>query len=214
MFCNLTKEEQRIWVSLEIMRFDDIIILDCSENMNEGKTYTYFSSLPKLLEGSRNPPYHYVMKADDDIYIRFDRFVESLRPLPRDDLYYGFVIPCVSNDTFSNHYMAGMGYLVSWDIVEWISESDIPKNHLVGPEDMVFGEWLRRGRKGKNRFNTKWWMYDYPEPHTVCVHELWNDTIAVHRLKTEKMWINTLRYLNVTDHLKPSKFYHVPLLID
>nr|DAD27697.1 TPA_asm: hypothetical protein HUJ06_029165 [Nelumbo nucifera] len=34
VFCNLTKEDQTVLVALEIMRYDDIIILNCKENMN------------------------------------------------------------------------------------------------------------------------------------------------------------------------------------
>lgn len=212
VFCNLTKEDQRILVALEIMRYDDIIILNCKENMNKGKTYTYFSSLPEIFNGgggSDQPPYHYVMKADDDTYIRLDSLAESLRPLPREDLYYGYVIPCPSMDPFVN-YMSGMGYLISWDLVEWIRESEIPKTHLEGPEDRVFGEWIRDGRRAKNRFNAKWSMYNYPEPPTRCTHELWPETIAVHLLKNQEKWIRTLKYFNVTANLKQSKLYHIP----
>ncbi|XP_023003565.1 hydroxyproline O-galactosyltransferase GALT3 [Cucurbita maxima] len=213
VFCNLTKEDQKILVALEIMRYDDIIILNCRENMNKGKTYTYFSSLPEIFNssdgGGPNPPYHYVMKTDDDTYIRLNSLVESLRPLPREDLYYGYVIPCPSMDPFVK-YMSGMGYLISWDLAEWIRESEIPKNNLEGPEDKVFGEWIRDGRRAKNRFNAKWSMYNYPEPRTGCTHELWPETIAVHLLKNQEKWIRTLTYFNVTANLKPSKLYHIP----
>ncbi|KAK7405156.1 hypothetical protein VNO78_06354 [Psophocarpus tetragonolobus] len=208
VFCNLTKEDQKILVSLEIMQYNDIIILNCKENMNKGKTLTYFSSLPELLNDTVSPPYHYVMKADDDTYIRFNTLVESLKPLPREDLYYGYVIPCGSMDPFV-HYMSGMGYLVSWDIVKWIRGSDIPRKQFEGPEDKVFGEWMREGRKGKNRFNAKWFMYNFPEPPTTCTHELWPDTIAVHLLKNQEKWVRTLQYFNVTQGLKPSKLYHI-----
>ncbi|KAJ9689468.1 hypothetical protein PVL29_014919 [Vitis rotundifolia] len=211
VFCNLTKEDQKVLVALEIMRYDDIIILNCTENMNQGKTYTYFSSLPEMLNSTEgpSPPYHYVMKADDDTYLRLDNLVESLRPLPREDLYYGCVVPCRSMDPFV-HFMSGMGYLVSWDIVEWIRVSEIPKNHMVGPEDRVFADWLREGRRGRNRHMAKWAMYDYPEPWSVCTHELWPNTIGVHLLKKQEKWIETLKYFNVTQNLKPSKLYHIP----
>ncbi|PQM37663.1 hydroxyproline O-galactosyltransferase GALT3 [Prunus yedoensis var. nudiflora] len=211
VFCNLTKEDQKVLVALEIMRYDDIIILNCQENMNKGKTYTYFSSLPEMFNDTEgpNPPYHYVMKTDDDAYFRLQSLVDSLKPLPREDLYYGYVIPCPSMDPFV-HYMSGMGYLISWDIVEWIKESDIPKNQLEGPEDKIFGNWMRDGHRAKNRFNAKWSMYNFPEPPTRCTHELWPETIAVHLLKNQEKWIRTLKYFNVTDNLKPSKLYHIP----
>jgi len=179
--------------------------------ISTGKTYTYFSSLPDIFNetDAQKPPYHYVMKADDDTYIRLESLVASLRPLPREDLYYGYVIPCPSMDPFV-HYMSGMGYLVSWDIAVWLKDSEIPKKHLEGPEDKVFGDWIREGRRGKNRFNAKWSMYNFPEPPTRCTHELWPDTIAVHLLKNQEKWIRTLNYFNVTSNLKPSKLYHIP----
>ncbi|KAF5204858.1 Galactosyltransferase family protein [Thalictrum thalictroides] len=211
VLCNLTKEEQRVIVALEIMKYNDIIILNCKENMDKGKTYTYFSSLPEIFDDplGPNPPYHYVMKGDDDTYFRLNNLVESLRPLPREDLYYGYVSPCPSMDPFKG-YMSGMGYLISWDIVEWIRTSEIPRNHTEGPEDKVFGDWIREGDRAKNRYNAKWSMYDYPTPATQCTHEFWPDTIAVHKLKSKEKWIKTLQYFNVTNDLPPSKLYHIP----
>ncbi|MED6191558.1 hypothetical protein PIB30_001290 [Stylosanthes scabra] len=209
VFCNLTKEDQKVLVALEIMRYDDIIILNCTENMNKGKTFTFFSSLPEMFnETEHYPPYHYVMKADDDTYVRLNNLAESLKPLPREDLYYGFVIPCRSMDALKG-YMSGMGYLVSWDIVEWIRDSDIPKQHLEGPEDKVFGEWMSEGKKGMNRYNAKWSMYNIPDPPTGCTHDLWPNTIAVHLLKNQVKWLKALTYFNVTQNLKQSKLYHI-----
>lgn len=207
VFCNLTKEDQKVLVALEIMRYSDIIILNCAENMNGGKTYTYFSSLPEIL----GYKYDYVMKADDDIYFRLDRLVESLGPLPRVDMYYGFVIPCRAVDP-NGHYMAGMGYILSWDLVDWIRTADIARNRSVGTEDRLVGEWLKQGGRGKNRYNVKPAMYNYPgdDPADVCSHDFVPETIAVHHLKDQVRWIKTLQYFNVTDQLKPSKFYHIP----
>ncbi|KAL2985141.1 hypothetical protein AAZX31_12G133200 [Glycine max] len=197
VFCNLTKEDQKVLVALEIMRYGDIIILDCKENMNNGKTLTYFSSLPEMLNdtASSYPPYHYMMKTDDDTYLRLNILVQSLKPLSREDLYYGYVIPCRSIDPFVR-YMSGMG------------NSDISRK-FEGPEDKVFGEWMREGGKGKHRYNAKWSMFNFPEPPTTCTHELWPETIAVHLLKNQEKWIRTLNYFNVTHGLKPSKLYHI-----
>ncbi|XP_077236773.1 galactosyltransferase family protein [Tasmannia lanceolata] len=213
VFCNLTKDDHLVLVALEIMRYNDIIILNCTENMNSGKTYTYFSSLPDILDSSDGEayPYDYVMKADDDIYFRLDKLVESLRPMPREDMYYGFVIPCDEMNPYG-HYMAGMGYIVSWDLVEWIRTSDFARNHTKGTEDKLLGEWFAAGHRAKNRYNTKPAMYDYPVnvEGDKCSHELTPDTIAIHRLKNQDKWIKTLRYFNVTSQLKPSKLYHIP----
>ncbi|XP_074556035.1 beta-1,3-galactosyltransferase pvg3-like [Curcuma longa] len=211
VFCRLTKEEQRVLVALEIMRYADIIILNCTENMNQGKTYAYYASLPTLFGVDGETRYDFVAKADDDIYFRLPKLIESLNKMPREDLYYGFVIPCTSMDPFRD-YMSGMGYLVSWDLVEWIATSEIARNNTEGPEDMMTGKWLHWGGKGKNRYNTKYAMYDYPIPVPIdeCSHDFSPETIAVHRLKDNMKWARTLQYLNVTDGLKPSKLiYHI-----
>ncbi|XP_042012166.1 beta-1,3-galactosyltransferase pvg3-like [Salvia splendens] len=208
VLCNLTKPEQRAFVALEIMRFDDIIILNCPENMNAGKTYTYFSSLPRILPARffHSHRYDYVMKADDDVYLRLEQLATSLSPLPRQDLYYGFVIPCQSMNPFV-HYMSGMGFVLSWDLVEWIGASLIPLNHTVGPEDKLVGEWLNRGNKAKNRVSNKPAMYDYPRTNGRCSHDLVPDTIAVHRLKRWEQWLDVLTFFNVTNQVKPSTLY-------
>ncbi|KAB1225159.1 hypothetical protein CJ030_MR1G006438 [Morella rubra] len=204
VFCNLTKPEQRAFVALEILRFDDIIILNCTENMNNGKTYTYFSSLPRILPRR----YDYVMKADDDVFLRLAPLALSLEPLPRLDLYYGFVIPCASMNPFVE-YMSGMGFLLSWDLVEWIGISKIPQNDSYGPEDKLVGKWLKMGNKAKNRFSNKPAMYDYPGTNGRCSHELIPETVAVHRLKRWDQWLHVLEFFNVTEELKHSNLYHL-----
>ncbi|EPS73893.1 hypothetical protein M569_00860, partial [Genlisea aurea] len=209
IFCNLTNEEQRVLIALEIMTYDDIIILNCTENIHDGKTYTYFSSLPELFtSNSTYPPYHYVMKTDDDAYIRLQYLMDSLRPLPRDDMFYGYGFPFDRRDT--PDFMGGVIYIVSWDIVEWISTSDIPKNNIYATEDVIFGHWLFLGQKGKNRYDAKWTIYDIPDPApTWYSHSLWPETAVVHQLNTRGQWAKALGYFNVTKGLKPSKFYHI-----
>ena len=141
-----------------------------------------------------------MMKADDDVFIRLGPLAVSLRRLPRRDLYYGFVIPCSSTNPFVE-YMSGMGFVLSWDLVEWISESDIPGNDRFGPEDKLVGRWLNIGKKAKNRFSDKPGMYDYPGTNGRCSHELIPETVAVHRLKRWDQWSVVLRFFNVTQQL-------------
>lgn len=212
VLCNVTGEEHRILVALEIMLYDDVIILNCSENMNSGKTYAYFSALPELFSGEQEPPYDFVMKTDDDTYFRFPELVESLRRQPREDLYWGHEHPAGENNPL---FMRGMGYVLSWDLVRWIAETNVTRNHTAGPEDALVGEWLRAGGRGKNVYSTqgarlnyddtKPVMYDFPYPPWTFVP----NTIAVHRLKDRTKWATTLRYFNATRGLRPSKFYHL-----
>lgn len=150
IFCNLTSEAQRVYVATEIMLHDDIIILNCEENMNAGKTYKFLSKMPKWYS---DEPYDFIMKADDDSYIILEKLVESLRDKPRFDMYYGLKIPCDKEDYFPYHpFMEGMGYVLSWDLVEWISTDDLPRNDYIGPEDMWTGMWFNKASKAKNRY--------------------------------------------------------------
>ncbi|KAJ3695366.1 hypothetical protein LUZ60_000743 [Juncus effusus] len=206
VFCNVTKEEDLVFIALEIMKYDDIIILDCAENMDGGKTYTYFSSLPKIFD---EEPYDYVMKTDDDTYIRLNNLVNTLKRLPRESLYFGLMSPCFG--TNANHYMSGMGYAVSWDLVKWIATSDVARTHRTGPEDLVTGKWFRDGGKSVHMYDATPAMYDFFQPPYTCYrHEFIPDTVAVHKLKDGIRWAKTLKYFNVTDGLKPSKLYHLP----
>ena len=203
ILCRLTTEEQKLMVSLEILRFNDVIVLNCTENMDSGKTYTYFSSLPSILSSS----YDYVLKTDDDTYIRVRELAAELEPLSRRDLYFGFIGAC--RDTDPNvGYMSGMGYALSWDLVEWIATSEIPLNNMLGFEDKLVGKWLDNGKKAKHRHTAKPRMYDVPGGEG-CPGKFSPDTIMVHRLKTTEHWMKTLAYFNATSVLKPSKLYAI-----
>ncbi|KAK3017135.1 hypothetical protein RJ639_006137, partial [Escallonia herrerae] len=114
------------------------------------------------------------MKADDDVFLRLAPLELSLHPLQRLDMYNGFVIPCTSMNPFV-YYMSGMGFVLSWDLVDWIGEFNIARNNTYGPEDRLVGEWLNMGSKA--------WICDYPGTNGRCSHELILETIAVHRLK-------------------------------
>uniref|UniRef100_A0ACD5ZJ41 Uncharacterized protein n=1 Tax=Avena sativa TaxID=4498 RepID=A0ACD5ZJ41_AVESA len=200
VFCRLSNDDQRVLVPLEILTYGDIIVLDaCAENMDGGKTHAFLTAVSVLYADA---PYDYVMKADDDIFLRLPELAASLGAMPRQDAYYGATIPCDAMDTTRRGwYMSGMGYALSWDLVEWIAGAeDVTRGRTVGMEDRMTGEWLKSGGKGKNRFNAKPAMYDHPlsVPFTKCAHELVPDTIAVHRLKDNPRWAQTLAYFNFT----------------
>ena len=71
-------------------RYEDLQILNISENMNEGKSYEYFASLVKIFpsDNPRERLYDYAMKADDDTLLNLPQLIERLRPLvPREETY-------------------------------------------------------------------------------------------------------------------------------
>jgi hypothetical protein len=82
VLCDVTDAADAVLVAAEAARHGDILVLDgCStENMNDGKTHAYLSSVPRLFAPC---PYDYVMKADDDTYLRVAALADELRGKPR-----------------------------------------------------------------------------------------------------------------------------------
>ncbi|CAL4967343.1 unnamed protein product [Urochloa decumbens] len=211
VLCTVDKEEDRILVSLEIIAHGDILVLDCAENMNDGKTYAYFSAVPRLFAES---PYDYVGKTDDDTYYRVASLADSLRGKARRDAYHGYLTPCHWRP--EKQYMSGMGYVVSWDVAEWIAATPALRDDHDDWEDVNFGGWLRKGGRYKNVYNEEPRMYDYwdreMDNDVNCFrHEHTPDTVAVHKLKDRLKWARTLHYFNATQGLRPSKMYNVDL---
>jgi len=158
--------DDAVLVALEAIRYGDIIVMDCAENMDNGKTYTFFSTVAREFNGStasrrRRPRYDYVMKADDDTYLRLPALVASLRGAAREDAYYGLQMPCDTENFYPfPPFMSGMGYALSWDLVQWVASSDLARREQDGPEDMWTGRWLNVAGKAKNRYDNAPRMYN------------------------------------------------------
>ncbi|KAL3679790.1 hypothetical protein R1sor_022746 [Riccia sorocarpa] len=189
----LEDEEDKVLVSMESLVYGDILELECAENMNHGKTFTFFSTVSEMARIGRARSYSYVMKTDDDSYVRVDNLAKRLLSLSRTDLYYGYILPCENHDPYA-WYMAGMGYLISWDLVDWIRESPLVRNNTDGTEDKLVGEWFNEGGKAKNRVNDKPLFYDHPAFGGNCAHELIPESILVHQVKTAERWADVLKF--------------------
>jgi len=202
VFCNVTDPVEAALVAVEARRHGDILVLNCAENMNDGKTHAYLSSVPRLFASA---PYDYVMKTDDDTYLRVAALAEELRGKPRDDVYLGHGF-AVGDDPMP--FMHGMGYVVSWDVARWVSTNQeiLRHNDTHGPEDLLVGKWLNIGGKGRNRYSLKPRMYDL----NWFMDNFRPDTIAVHMLKDNRRWAAAFRYFNVTAGITPSDLYHLP----
>ena len=197
VFCSVTDPVEAALVAVEARRHGDVLVLDCAENMNDGKTHAYLSSVPRLFASA---PYDYVMKTDDDTYLRVAALVAELRPRPRDDVYLGYGFP-VGDDPMP--FMHGMGYVVSWDVARWVSANDdiLRHNDTHGPEDLLVGKWLNIGGRGRNRYGLKprmydlnWFMDNFPAEH--------------HRRAQSLLLIKALRVVCPFLVLPPFRFCH------
>lgn len=184
-------QAERLQLGLEALQYRDVIVLDVEENMNKGKTWRFFSTVAAM--GVR---FDYVMKVDDDSYVRVDNLAASLAPEPRADLYLGYVLPCENHDPYRG-YMAGMGYVLTWDLVEWLSQSPTVRHTTGGySEDRMTGHWLDQGGKAKHRVSKKPLFYDHPAytGSDRCSHALVPETILIHQVKTTERWMDVLQY--------------------
>jgi hypothetical protein len=202
VFCNVTNPVDEVLVALEARRHGDILVLDCAENMNDGKTYAYLSSAPRLFA---QRPYDYVMKTDDDTYLRVAALADELRGKPRRDVYLGYGYAMGGQPM---PFMHGMGYVVSWDVASWVAGAGeiLARNDTVGPEDLMVGKWLNLAGRGRNRYDLKPRMYDL----NWDMDNFRPDTVAVHMLKDNRRWAAAFRYFNVTAGIEPSDLYHLP----
>ncbi|CAG8777522.1 15782_t:CDS:2, partial [Dentiscutata heterogama] len=81
----LTKDENKDMLEEESKMYGDIVILNITENMNEGKTFEYFKWFAKHRKD------YYFVKTDDDSFIHLIHYYRDLQDLPRKRAYYGGV---------------------------------------------------------------------------------------------------------------------------
>ena len=130
---------------------DDVIYLNIKENMNHGKTPTWFKYASSLC-GLK--AIDYVGKIDSDTFLSIDSFITHIRrdlpPRPSrgsdSRKRYGGLLREYNSCGGETHcklleervYMSGQFYYVSSDIAEFISQPKISKPYVVGFEDLDF----------------------------------------------------------------------------
>ncbi|RKP10379.1 hypothetical protein THASP1DRAFT_12887 [Thamnocephalis sphaerospora] len=177
-------EDEAILVALEKAAYNDIMELAIDENMDEGKTYHYFQHVAR-----NEPRYDYVMKTDDDVFVNVTNLERSLRPLPREFLYYGYR----AGPEEWLGWMSGMGYVLSWDSVAWLVDYQ-PKT-IVGHEDLLMGVWLDEGGRRKNLVRDECLFYQQPNRKGESkMHGYIDETIVVHGIKDDLDWKEALRF--------------------
>ncbi|CAO1616743.1 unnamed protein product [Sympodiomycopsis kandeliae] len=121
----------------------------------------------------------YVVKADDDAFLRLDELERHLRVSPRKMTYWGYLI--------RNWFMGGESYAVSADLVQYFATSPFVAAHVKGKEDKVTARWISAH---PNFYMIKYisehcWIYDHPKTGTAYAHGfLFPD--EVERIKMEE----------------------------
>lgn len=72
--------------------FGDMHMIEMEENMDDGKSYEYFTSLANMYPediAEEDRPWDYAMKVDDDSFLNIPNLLEKLRPLtPRQNTWF------------------------------------------------------------------------------------------------------------------------------
>jgi galactosylxylosylprotein 3-beta-galactosyltransferase len=91
--------------------------------------------------------------------------------------------------------MAGMGYVLSYDLVKWISQDPFPKMNQIGQEDGMLAFWLVQSQLVQHWLSdTDKSFYDFPDSGKGWAHPYSRNTILIHQLKQDDC------YLKVVEH--------------
>ncbi|RIB17621.1 Glycosyltransferase Family 31 protein [Gigaspora rosea] len=161
----------------------DIVILNITENMNNGKTFEYFKWFAKHREDN------YLLKLDDDSFLHLIHYYRDLQDLPRKRAYYGNAIFNKGSET--NTFFGGAGYTLTRDLIMDITGSDWVSSDTVGTEDWLVGNWVCHVAREMKYFVhyvgfTSWVsirqnpIHDFDE--NLDLHFL-SETIMIHRIK-------------------------------
>ncbi|KAF0404138.1 glycosyltransferase family 31 protein [Gigaspora margarita] len=163
--------------------YGDIVILNITENMNNGKTFEYFKWFAKHRDDN------YLLKLDDDSFLHLIHYYRDLQDLPRKRAYYGNAI--LNIDSVTNTFLGGGGYTLSRDLIMDITGSDWVSSNAVGTEDWLVGKWVCHVAREMKYFVhyvgfTSWVsirqnpIHDFDE--NLDLHFL-SETIMIHRIK-------------------------------
>ncbi|CAG8443852.1 3707_t:CDS:2 [Dentiscutata heterogama] len=166
----------------ESKMYGDIVILNITENMNQGKTFEYFNWFAKHREDN------YLLKLDDDTFLHLIHYYRDLQDLPRERAYYGNALG-YEHETYA--YMGGAGYTLSRDLVIDIVRSNWVNSNVEGNEDWLVGEWVCHVAREMKYFVhyvgfTSWVpsrqnpIHDFDE--NLDLHFL-SETIMIHQVK-------------------------------
>ncbi|GAA5805494.1 hypothetical protein EDC94DRAFT_603562 [Helicostylum pulchrum] len=170
----------------EMGLYNDIMVLDMpQENMNKGKTFEFFRS---VAERQEYRDLDFVLKADDDAYLRLDRIKYDLAHTVRNMTYWGYLV--------GNTFMAGQCYGLSMDLVRWVANSSISKKYKFGHEDSQLQKWFQWSNINHQvKYEVRnCRIHDHVNSRSVYAREIdTNSSMVVHGLKKDHFFM-TVHY--------------------
>ena len=192
-----TKEE----ISRENLIHHDVIGL---ENLVDSYGNLTLKMLETLKWVDRSVDFQYLLKADEDTYVRVDRILIELQKMPTERIYWGFFDGRAhvkksgkwveKNWVLCDRYLPyalGGGYILSNDLVHYVS-SNWKFLTLFNNEDVTLGAWLGPldiDRRHDPRFDTEFKSRGCKNSYLVThkqsdfqMHELHNNLLKTGQL--------------------------------
>lgn len=149
-------------------RGTDVVVLNISENINDGKTYHWFEyGIRFLSEFALNHKLNGIVKMDIDCAVDWNKFLNVFFPLLNENYYIGRVndikfcgeshCPPQGCNRFNDNcwiYMSGGWYGLSFNVARsLILNCEFTKQNIVGYEDLMVGKWLQKCFQNVNILN-------------------------------------------------------------
>ena len=180
------------------MENDDIVFLNLKENMNDGKSQSWFLYAMQLAS-ERSMIFDYIAKMDSDTLFLPDVFMDTCFPhlpmFPNNAQIFGGSRMIVKKDgdaidLLAPHYYQGSFYMLSWDMAQFITSMDCNRTMLDQygekrqfSEDKSIGNFVfsspkpvRRLPAACNQQKTKWYYHPMKDP--TKLEELWQEAIS------------------------------------
>ncbi|KAA1118154.1 hypothetical protein PGT21_032477 [Puccinia graminis f. sp. tritici] len=136
----------------------------------------------------------FVIKSDDDTFLVIPNLLKAFKDLDcQKNVYWG---TSQGSSKLFDPYFRGLGYGLSWPLVEWIGTSNMSLKSQVGIEDARVGAWLTDLDPVADplvRINEGWKMADWNQveidKEVIALHWLKNtEWFPMIRLKVIKVW--------------------------
>jgi len=115
-------------------KYGDILVLNCRENVNHGKSFYFFKFVHNMFHGN---PYKFVMKGDDDTFFHLFNLAKMVNTMPRSKVYFGTFLKKRKNthNKMFIHGYGGLGYGFTWDLLGLVAN----QSSIIGIEDQSIG---------------------------------------------------------------------------
>ncbi|KAK8858457.1 hypothetical protein IAR55_002684 [Kwoniella newhampshirensis] len=169
----------------EMSEHGDMVMLPMIDNIDLGKTHEYFKWVAHEYEGPgriKGRP-RFVMKADDDTILVMPNVISAFKDLDcAQNVYWG---TSAGRSHYFGDYFRGLAYAMSWPLVSWIGNADMPLAHITKIEDARTGQWLRHLDPVTDpikRIDMGWTMGDWNQLNVSTA------TVALHWCKLDQ-WV-------------------------